>query len=103
MTTIDIIALEYVTGGQAAAAPAASAEPTPTKATYLNACGRGAVDGAIAGASSGAGMLPFAAMSGPLTPATIGTFVGVGAAAGGAIGCGAGMWDLYKARNPLEK
>jgi len=99
MMTIDCIALENVYGGQAAA-PAA--EPQAKKATYLSACGRGAVDGAIAGASSGAGMLPFAAMSGPLTPATVGTFIGVGAAAGGAIGCASGAWDLHKARNPLK-
>ena len=99
MMTIDMTALELVTGG----ADAAAAEPKATKATYPKMCLRGAGDGAIAGASSGAGMLPFAAMTGPLTPATVGTFVGVGATAGAAIGCGNGMWELYKARNPLER
>jgi len=64
---------------------------------------RGAVDGALAGATGGAGMLPFAAMSGPIAPATAGMLVGGGAAVGGTLGCVSGMWDLYKARNPLEQ
>ena len=94
MTTISMFELEIVMGGEG--------EPTPTKATYGQACVRGAVDGAIAGASSGAGMLPFAAMSGPLTPATVATFVGIGAGSGAAIGCAQGMWELRKARRPLQ-
>jgi hypothetical protein len=91
MLTIDICVLDGVTGGAG------------KQATYLNTCARGAGDGALAGATSGAGMLPFAAMSGPLTPATVGTFIGVGAASGAVLGCGQGMWELYKARHPLEQ
>jgi len=105
MTNLDARVLELVCGAKGKAAPAAAAktEEFPTrKATYGDACLRGGVGGAITGATAGAGMLPFAMISGPLTPATAGAFMGIGAGSGAVLGCAEGMWDLYKARRPLE-
>jgi hypothetical protein len=102
MTTVDACVLELVCGGDGAAQPEKPAGPAVGKATYGKACLRGTINGTITGAGTGAGMLPFAAISGPLTPATVATFVGVGAVSGGVIGCADGMWELYKARHPLE-
>jgi hypothetical protein len=108
MTTIDVCELAAVYGGLGkATAPVATAEAKteefPTrKATYGDACLRGGVGGAITGATAGAGMLPFAMLSGPLTPATAGAFLGIGGGTGAVLGCAEGMWDLYKARRPLE-
>jgi len=102
MTTMDVCVLELVFGGGTEAGAAKAPEPAARKATYGTACLRGGVNGLLTGAGTGASMLPFAAISGPLTPATVGTFVGIGAVSGGVIGCGEGMWDLYKARRPLE-
>ena len=106
MTTIDVCALDAVYGGlgkETAPVATAKTEGFPTrKATYVDACIRGGVGGAITGATAGAGMLPFAMLSGPLTPATAGAFMGIGAGTGGVLGCAEGMWDLYKARRPLE-
>ena len=73
-----------------------------TQASYLSAATRGAVDGGIAGAMSGGGMLPFALASGPLTPATAGIIVGGSTLLGAGAGAVGGMWELYKARHPLE-
>jgi hypothetical protein len=107
MTTISICDLETVYGGLGkASAPTtepAKTEEFPTrKATYGDACLRGGVGGAITGATAGAGMLPFAMLSGPLTPATAAAFMGIGGGSGAVLGCAEGMWDLYKARRPLE-
>ncbi len=88
LSVIDSLDLDLVTGGK--------------KATYLNVMARGAVDGAITGASGGAGMLPFAALSGPITPLTAGVMVGGSAAVGSVIGAASGAWELHKARHPLE-
>jgi hypothetical protein len=88
MTNLDQIDLDLVCGG--------------TPATYPNTCGRGAVDGALAGVAGGASMLPFAALSGPISPISAGAVLGGAGAFGAATGCVNGMWSLYKARNPLE-
>jgi hypothetical protein len=88
MTNIAKIDLDLVCGG--------------TQATYANTCGRGAVDGALAGVAGGASMLPFAALSGPVSPISAGIVLGGAGAFGAATGCANGMWSLYKARNPLE-
>lgn len=89
IAALDINDLELVTGGA-------------TKATYGNMCVRGAGDGALQGLAGGAGMLPFAALSGPVSPLTAGVMVGGGTAIGAAAGCAQGMWELYKQRNPIE-
>jgi hypothetical protein len=110
MTTIDVGLLELVYGGlpgapakAPAAAPAGDGpDPNMPKASYLGQCGRGAVGGAITGAGTGASMLPFAMMSGPLTPGTAAAFLGVGLVGGGVVGCADGMWELYKARHPVQ-
>jgi hypothetical protein len=102
MTNVDARFLELVCGGEGSDAPAKAAEPAAKKATYGDACLRGGVSGALTGATGGAGMLPFAMLSGPLTPATVGAFMGIGAGSGAVIGCAEGMFDLYKARRPLE-
>ena len=88
MTNIDTNDLVLVCGG--------------TKATYANTCGRGAVDGALAGVAGGASMLPFAALSGPVSPISAGIVLGGAGTLGAATGCLNGMWSLHKARNPLE-
>jgi hypothetical protein len=88
MTNIASTDLDLVCGG--------------TKATYANTCGRGAVDGALAGVAGGATMLPFTALSGPITPLSAGVVLGGAGALGAATGCLNGMWSLHKARNPLE-
>jgi hypothetical protein len=87
MTNIDNIDLDLVCGG--------------TPATYANTCGRGAVDGALAGVAGGASMLPFAALSGPISPISAGVVLAGSGALGAGTGCANGMWSLYKARNPL--
>lgn len=88
MINLDPTDLELVCGG--------------TKATYANTCGRGAVDGALAGVAGGATMLPFAAVSGPVSPISAGIVLGGAGALGAATGCLNGMWSLHKARTPLE-
>jgi hypothetical protein len=85
---IDNIDLDLVCGG--------------TQATYANTCGRGAADGALAGVAGAASMLPFTALSGPISPISAGVVLGGGGVLGAATGCVNGMWSLYKARNPLE-
>ncbi len=88
MTNLDATDLDRVSGG--------------TRATYANTCGRGAIDGALAGVAGSASMLPFTALSGPISPAATGAVVGGAGVLGAATGCANGMWSLYKARNPLE-
>ena len=88
MINLDPIDLDRVCGG----APA----------TYANTCGRGAVDGALAGVAGSAGMLPFTMLSGLISPVTAGAVVAGGGVLGAATDCANGMWSLYKARNPLE-
>ena len=88
MTNIDNFELGRVCGG--------------TRATYGNTCGRGALDGALAGVAGSASMLPFTALSGPISPVAAGAVVGGAGVLGAATGCANGMWSLYKARNPLE-
>jgi len=88
MTNLDHIDLDLVCGG--------------TRATYGNTCARGAADGALAGIAGSASMLPFTALSGPISPITAGAVVGGAGLLGAATGCANGMWSLYKARNPLE-
>ncbi len=100
MTTIDNLDLYLIAGGAAKAAR--TVKSTTPKATYGNMCVRGAIDGGINGASGGAGMLPFAFATGGLTPVTAGLMVGGGTAVGAVVGCGSGMWELYKARHPVE-
>lgn len=95
MTTISLFDLELVTGG-------AGKEPAVKESTRTSACVRGAVDGALAGAAGGAGALTYAALSGPLTPLAAGVLVGGGAGVGALVGCGQGVWERYKARNPRE-
>src|SRR5277367_2470051 len=101
---IDHLDLDLVCGGLAkpAAAAAAPATNPPKKASYGNMCARGAIDGGLAGLSGAASFLPIVALSGPVSPEGAAVVLGGGAAAGAATGCASGMWELHKARNPIE-